>query len=103
MPEETLEGIVRPWRGDTDRKAFYRQIAQAEQRFTDEIAPQYATITRPMLLLWGEEDTWIPINIGHTLHTMIPGSQFVPIANAGHLVQEEEPAVLFKAIQQFLV
>ncbi|MEM8531140.1 MAG: alpha/beta hydrolase [Chloroflexota bacterium] len=102
MPEETLAGIIEPWRGETGRKAFYRQIAQADQRFTDDITPQYATITHPVLLVWGEKDTWIPIDKGQELHTMIPGSQFRAIPNAGHLVQEDEPEKLFKAIQSFL-
>lgn len=103
MPEETLDGIVQPWRGEKGRRAFYRQIAQAEQRFTDEITPQYATIRRPLLLVWGEEDAWIPIDTGRKLHTLIPGSQFRAIPNAGHLVQEDQPEALFKAIQQFLI
>ncbi len=102
MPEETLQGILRPWLGELGRRAFYRQIAQADQRFTDETEPKYGTITRPVLIAWGEEDAWIPIETGRRLHKAIPGSQFVPIPGAGHLVQEDEPESLFTAVQQFL-
>ncbi len=102
MPEETLQGTLRPWLGELGRRAFYRQIAQADQRFTDEIEPKYGTITRPVLIAWGEEDAWIPIETGKRLHKAIPGSQFVPIPGAGHLVQEDEPESLFNAVQQFL-
>jgi len=101
MPQDTLEGILKPWLSDIGRHAFYRQIAQADSRFTDEIEPNYGSITLPVLILWGEEDKWIPVETGMRLHKAIPGSEFVPIPNAGHLVQEEEPVALFNAIQKF--
>ncbi len=102
MSAETLAGILRPWMGDFGRKAFYRQIAQADQKYTDEIEPLYPTITRPTLIAWGENDEWIPLTIGKKLHSLIPNAQFVPIANAGHLVQEDQPAKLHTIINSFL-
>lgn len=101
MPKDTLDGILKPWLGDIGCQAFYRQIAQADSWFTDEIEPKYGSITRPVLIAWGEEDKWIPIETGMRLHKAIPGSEFVPIPNAGHLVQEDEPVALFNAIQPF--
>lgn len=102
MSKETLQGVVRPWLGKRGRRAFYRQIAQADQRYTDEVQPLYSRIKRPVLLIWGEEDTWIPIERGRTLREMIPNSQFIPIAGAGHLVQEDALSVLNKTIGRFL-
>jgi hypothetical protein len=32
-----LDRLVAPWLGDPGQSAFYRQIAQAGQRFTDEV------------------------------------------------------------------
>jgi pimeloyl-ACP methyl ester carboxylesterase len=102
MPDKTLDGILGPWLAETGRKAFYRQIAQASQTYTDEIQPFYIQIECPVLLIWGEEDTWIPITKGHELHKLIPNSQFVSVANAGHLVQEDALEVLLETIDYFL-
>jgi len=66
-------------------------MAQANSRFTDEIQPLYGKISKPVLILWGREDTWIPLEKGEALHEMIPGSIFHVIPNAGHLVIEEQP------------
>ena len=103
MSKETLDVFLRPWLGDIGRKAFYRQIAQAHRRYTDEIEPLYGEISRPVLIARGEEDEWIPIERGRRLHAAIPGSKFVPIPAAGHLVQEDQPKVLLEAIREFLV
>jgi pimeloyl-ACP methyl ester carboxylesterase len=102
MTAETLSGIVRPWLDPLGQSAFYRQIGQADQRFTDEIESKYRSITRPVLILWGEQDEWIPISKGRQLHAAIPTSEFYSIPNAGHLVQEDAPAILVSHLIKFL-
>lgn len=101
MSEETKEGIIQYWLDERGQPAFYRQIAQANQTYTDEVEHLYSEISTPTLLLWGEEDEWVPIEKGYTLHEKIVGSQFKPIPHAGHLVQEEAPAVVLGHIIKF--
>jgi len=102
MIAETLSGIVKPWLDPLGQSAFYRQIQQADQHFTDEIEPKYSSITCPVLILWGEQDEWIPISKGRQLHAAIPTSEFYSIPNAGHLVQEDDPANLVSHLIKFL-
>jgi len=102
LEEEVLSQTVRPWLGKEGMEAFYRQIAQADSRYTDEAEKRYGKITAPVLILWGEEDTWIPIERGRKLHWMISHSLFRTISDAGHLVIEERPNQLLKEIIDFL-
>jgi pimeloyl-ACP methyl ester carboxylesterase len=102
MPPDTLEGIVRPWLGALGQPAFYRQIAQADQRFTDEIEPLYRQMRAPTLIVWGKQDQWIPIAQGQRLRDVMPGAAWQPIADAGHLVQEDQPLRLAQALEAFL-
>lgn len=98
----TLDQIVKPWSSGDGKAAFYHQIAQADSAFTDEVQQRYGEINRPTLILWGEEDTWIPVEKGAQLHTMIPKSQFHIIPEAGHLIIEERPGQLLNHIRPFL-
>ena len=102
LPPETLERLVEPWLGADGQPAFYRQIAQATQRDTDEIEPRYASIDLPVLVAWGVEDTWILVERGRTLAAAIPWARFVPIDGAGHLVQVDAPEALAEALVDFL-
>lgn len=102
IDEATLDGIVAPWTRGEGKAAFYRQIAQADSAYTDTVQPLYARIARPVLILWGREDSWIPLERGEALHTLIPGSQLRVIPDAGHLVIEEQPGQLIDAIRPFL-
>lgn len=101
MEQETLQGIKKPWIGEQGQTAFYRQISQSSQKYTDEIEPLYSNIQVPVCLLWGEDDQWIPIEKGRKLHERISTSKFIPIRNAGHLVQEDQPALLVSHILKF--
>lgn len=102
IDETTLNMIVRPWIEKGGKEAFYRQIAQSNSNFTDEVQPMYSKITRPVLILWGQEDTWVPLEQGKVLHDMIPNSLFHVIPDAGHLVIEEQPDLLIEQIRPFL-
>jgi len=91
-----------PW-GSPFFAAFYRQIAQANSKYTDRVQSQYSQITQPVMILWGEQDVWIPVAQGQRLHEMIPGSVFHQIPDAGHLVIEERPNKLIEKILPFLM
>jgi len=97
-----LDRLVRPWLGDAGQAAFYRQIAQADQRYTDEIQDRYAEISIPTLVCWGQDDAWVPVAKGRELAALIPDARWEPIADAGHLVQEDAPAELTAALVAFL-
>lgn len=93
---------VSPW-----GSPFFRHVNQHEAAFTglpDYIheAPLYPTITTPTLILWGREDSWIPLERGEELHGLIPGSVLHVIDDAGHLVIEEKPDELVREILDFV-
>ncbi|WP_432162162.1 alpha/beta fold hydrolase [Streptomyces tendae] len=96
-----LDRLVEPWLEETGQPAFYRQIAQADQRYTDEMQDRYAAIDVPVLVCWGEDDAWIPVAKGRELAGLVPGAGWEPIAGAGHLVQEDAPAELTAALLDF--
>jgi len=102
LPQATRDGYKTPWRGDTGQAAFYRQIAQMDQKYTDEAEPLYAEIRCPIDIFWGREDRWIPLEQGRKLHSMIPHASFNEIPEAGHLVQEDQTKLLLDKIISLL-
>src|ERR687898_254270 len=95
-------GGATPWLGPDGQSAFYRQIAQGDQRHTDEIEPLYAQITAPTLVIWGEADPWIPAARGAELARRIPGARLEILPTAGHLVQEDQPDELARLLRGHL-
>jgi len=98
LPAPVLKLYVDPWLGASGQAAFYRQIAQMDQRYTDEIESRYGELRYPVTIIWGEEDCWIPIERGRELAKRIAASSFVVVPDAGHLVQEDVPEALVAAL-----
>ncbi|SFK83883.1 alpha/beta fold hydrolase [Amycolatopsis sacchari] len=99
---DVRDRLVEPWLGATGQAAFYRQVAQADERYTREIEDRYGSLALPVLVCWGEQDEWLPIEHGERLVARIPGSRLHRVAGAGHLVQEDAPAQLTAALLPFL-
>ena len=100
MSDEEIAPYVAPWQGEVGQAAFYRQIAQMDQKYTDEVTPRYGEVRCPTLILWGGR--WIPIERGRQLQREIPGARLRAIAGAGHLVQEDAPEAIVAALRGFL-
>lgn len=98
LSADVLDIYAAPWRGEDGQPAFYRQIAQMDQRYTDQIEDLYAPPDFPVSLLWGEEDDWIPIAQGRKLAAKLTGGTLRPVPNAGHLVQEDAPEEVIAAM-----
>jgi pimeloyl-ACP methyl ester carboxylesterase len=94
--------LVSPWLGAAGQPAFYRQIAQADERHTEEIEPLYGRIAAPTLVIWGEDDRWIPAERGRELARRIPGARLELLPAAGHLVQEDQPEELARLLAAHL-
>src|SRR5918996_2069491 len=101
MDGATLGPYIEPWLGAEGQEAFYRQISQNDPRYTDEVQPLYARIERPVMIVWGEEDRWIPLEKGQQLHEAIPGSQLRTIPRCAHLAQEDAPDTVVGYLTDF--
>ncbi|WP_147261884.1 alpha/beta fold hydrolase [Pseudonocardia hierapolitana] len=99
----TLEALVAPWVAD-GQAAFYRQLAarRGDRSYTDAMQDRYPRISIPVSVIWGEDDTWVPVERGRELASRIPGAQLRVIPGAGHLVHEDQPAELTAALFEFL-
>jgi pimeloyl-ACP methyl ester carboxylesterase len=102
LPPAVVQSLLAPWVDGPGQAAFYRQVAQADQAYTDEIEGLYPQLDVPVLVVWGREDTWIPVDRGHRLSELIPGAQLRVIEDAGHLVQLDQPEVLATTLTRWL-
>jgi pimeloyl-ACP methyl ester carboxylesterase len=101
MPDEELAPYLAPWVGEPGQSAFYRQIAQMDQRFTEEIENRFGEIRCPVALLWGEDDEWLPLARGRELARRLR-VQLTEIPACGHLMQEDAPEAIVAAALRLL-
>lgn len=63
-----------------------------------QLPPQ---IRRPTLILWGAQDQLWPLDDATRLQHAIPGARAAIIPQAGHMLQEEQPAAVARALVAF--
>jgi len=97
---------------EADVDQYYAPVAQPEYgralrgvlqqfRFT-ALEGRLDRIAAPTLVLWGEEDRWVPMGLGRALAAGITRSAFVSVPRAGHSVQEEAPDEVNHLVIRFL-
>jgi pimeloyl-ACP methyl ester carboxylesterase len=87
------------------KNAKYALLKAAEQALPKDIQKwiaKYPTISVPTLIIWGEFDEVIPLEIGEMLDAAIPCSKLTIIPNTGHVPQEETPTPTIELIKDFL-
>ncbi len=59
-------------------------------------------ITCPTLIIWGQNDRFIPSVYGDNFHRLIANSQLVKLEGTGHMPMLEKPAEWSRVISEFL-
>jgi pimeloyl-ACP methyl ester carboxylesterase len=70
--------------------------------FGGDIEAGVPSIRIPALIIWGQEDTWIPVANGERLHRELPDSRLEVLPATGHVPQEEAPELVLPLVQRFL-
>jgi pimeloyl-ACP methyl ester carboxylesterase len=60
------------------------------------------TIADSTLIIWGENDAWIPVSSAQSFHKDLKNSQLAIIKNCGHLPMEERPVETAGLVKAFL-
>jgi pimeloyl-ACP methyl ester carboxylesterase len=57
---------------------------------------------RPVLVVWGRQDTGAPISQSEALPAAMPRASLLPVDSAGHLPYLDQPDVVVPAVVRFL-
>jgi pimeloyl-ACP methyl ester carboxylesterase len=102
MSEETFFAYFEPWSGDVGQAAYYRFLAQLDESYLDRIERALRELSVPTRIIWGVEDSWIPLSHAERLSERIPAAEIVEIPRAGHFVADDAGDALLRAIEDFL-
>lgn len=98
---ERLAAYVDEWNSTVGKQMLYQHVRLMNPVYLNSVASDNSRLKIPVLLIWGEQDKVTPPALGERLRDEIPGSQYVTIANAGHLLLEDAPAEVGKRLAEF--
>lgn len=102
---------VEMWRAYTSlaeassRRAFFRTLRAVVDSGGQSVSAHdrlYLTTGLPTLIVWGEEDTVIPVSHAHAAYRAMPGSRLEIFEGAGHFLHVEEPDRFARSLDEFM-
>jgi len=79
-----------------------RETALARARMkADTLYKTLPQIRQPTLIIWGENDSWIPVEFARRFAADIPRAQLAILPNCGHVPQEEKPEEVARLVREF--
>lgn len=88
--------------GPDGQRRYLDQVAGFSDDDTRDVVAALPTVDAPALVVWGEQDRWLPLDTATRIRDAIPGAEQVTIPEAGHFLTEDDPISTAGALDDFL-
>jgi pimeloyl-ACP methyl ester carboxylesterase len=97
--------LVEEYYQPMQREGYWRVLAALQKEYFspafDRMTSRYGEFRVPLLIVWGEQDTWLPVGYGRELKALIPDAQFTVLAGCGHNTHQECGEALNRVVAAF--
>ncbi|MDH3744770.1 MAG: alpha/beta fold hydrolase [Acidobacteriota bacterium] len=80
----------------------FRNLGKPRGGSADLAAVPYEEIQQPILLVWGREDTLIPVEKARSAAARMPHGHLTVLEDCGHMPMEEQPGAFVAEVERFL-
>lgn len=84
------------------KSSFAAAAKQIVPKNYDLLIEKYPEINIPVLIVWGENDTFLSTKIARALHQALPQSRLEILPACGHMPHEEWPQKTYNIIKNFI-
>ncbi len=99
VTDELVELLLGPAFDAGAPAVFLAFIQYSQGPLPEDLLPQ---VTCPVLILWGQEDPWEPIDQGREFAKFPAVEDFIPLEGVGHCPQDEAPELVNPLLQNWL-
>jgi pimeloyl-ACP methyl ester carboxylesterase len=100
LTDDAVDAYYAMLRREGNRDATRRRYLQRPEHGQD--ADRITEIDRPTLVLWGEQDTWVPFELAGRFAEDIEGARLVTYPGVGHVPAQELPRRTAADVRSFL-
>lgn len=105
--DKVSDELVRRYHDLTLRKGNRKALVQVfrtmkEQSRNAQLGARVAEVRMPVLLMWGEDDDWVPLSVMEQFRRDLPNVSVVTYEGVGHMPMEELPVQSARDARAFL-
>lgn len=100
LTEDDLREYLRPWLAEPE--ALFRAARGITGEGLAGRDEELGALDVPALILWGEEDPFVPVGLAERLGDLLPGSTTGLLPGCGHFVMDDAPATVGPLVYEYL-
>jgi pimeloyl-ACP methyl ester carboxylesterase len=97
-----VDEYVRPYSGPGGMRAFFRSVDALDGEGLRGRAADLGGLDLPVLILWGEDDPFLPVAAAERLNEWMPSSTLGLLPGCGHFVLEDAVDTIGPMIYEYL-
>jgi 2-hydroxymuconate-semialdehyde hydrolase len=94
----SIERYVRPFASAEGRDVFMEHLLALDSSETAALASRLKDIIAPTAIVWGENDPFLAVGMGHRLQQAIPGATLDVVPGGRHFTPEEAAGRVAEAV-----
>ncbi len=102
LREEDVDEYLRPFRGPDGLERFVRVARSFDGEGLKGLESRLEELEIPALVLWGEEDTFIDVELAERLGDVLPWSSVAVFPGCGHFLLDDAPERVGPILFQWL-
>jgi haloalkane dehalogenase len=102
LSDADLQEYRRPFEGPDGIERFVRVASDLDGRGLVDIEPRLAELEIPALVLWGEDDAYLPAELAERLGEALPRAAVALLPGCGHFLLEDAPETVAPLLFQWL-
>lgn len=101
MDDATMATYLEQWIGHLGQRLYLQNAAHLREEDTADFEPLLRSISVPVRIVWGEQDSWLPLAQAEDLRETIPGSELILLPETGHFAMEDSPREVAATLFEF--
>lgn len=102
LTEDDLTEYLRPFTGPSGAAAFSRLLLALDGKGLEGSRPGLERLEIPTLVLWGEDDAYIPVELAERLGDVLPMASVALLPGCSHFLPEEAPETIGPLMFEYL-
>lgn len=98
----SVERYLKPFGKPEGRDALVEHLLSLDAAETIAIAPSLSTLAQPTAIVWGEDDPFLPVELGRRLHAALPHATLDVVSGGRHFLPEEHPERMASVLADLL-
>ncbi|HEX9122200.1 MAG TPA: alpha/beta hydrolase [Actinomycetota bacterium] len=98
----TVREYLRPFQGEEGAAALLRLVRALDGAGLAGLEAELGALEIPVLMLWGEDDRYLPAEVAERLHDVIPTSSLAVLPGCSHFLPEDAPETIAPLMFEYL-